>query len=97
MYFGFPKRLVSVNSGNVPKPLTHAVLAVAWGKREADEYVVVKNSWGADWGERGFMRLQAPANTCGLLNMPSYPLLHRQDVLRSELLNKARDKEPTNE
>ncbi|XP_045513908.1 uncharacterized protein LOC123707679 [Pieris brassicae] len=71
--------------GNVPRPLNHAVLAVGWGKREGEEFLTIKNSWGADWGEHGFARLQSRSNTCGVLNMPSYPLLHRQDVLRKDL------------
>lgn len=33
---------------------------------------VVKNSWAAGWGEKGYIRL-APGNTCGLCNMASYP------------------------
>ncbi|CAF4859840.1 unnamed protein product [Pieris macdunnoughi] len=71
--------------GNVPNPLNHAVVAIGWGKREGEEYLTIKNSWGTDWGEKGFARLQSRSNTCGVLNMPSYPILHRQDVLRKDL------------
>lgn len=38
------------------KPLGgHAVLLV--GYNDAEEYFIVKNSWGSDWGENGFFRI----------------------------------------
>ncbi|EAR95846.2 papain family cysteine protease (macronuclear) [Tetrahymena thermophila SB210] len=43
--------------------LNHAVLAVGYDKH--DNWIV-KNSWGPQWGENGYMRL-APNNTCGIL------------------------------
>lgn len=34
---------------------------------------VLKNDWGTNWGESGYIRLVA-GNTCGICNMASYPL-----------------------
>jgi cathepsin L len=39
--------------------IDHAVLAVGVTK----DYWKIKNSWGADWGEKGYIRL-ARGNTC---------------------------------
>jgi len=42
----------------------HGVLAVGYG----DGYWIVKNSWGPNWGEKGYVRIadQAGAGVCGI-------------------------------
>ena len=41
--------------------LDHAVLLVGM----TNTYWKIKNSWGPDWGEEGFIRI-GPGNTCGV-------------------------------
>lgn len=60
--------------------LDHGVLAVGYGVDTGKEYYKVKNSWGADWGEKGFIRLGRgakfnPAGQCGIQQMASYPVV----------------------
>jgi C1A family cysteine protease len=49
--------------------LNHAVLLTGL----KDGNWVVKNSWGPDWGEKGYIRL-SQGNTCGICIQASYPV-----------------------
>jgi len=61
--------------------LDHGVLLVGYGTDGSDDYWKVKNSWGADWGESGYIRLcrncnaNSGAGQCGLLSSASYPVV----------------------
>jgi cathepsin F len=50
-----------------PKALDHGVLLVGFGgMSSALPYWVVKNSWGADWGESGYFRILFGKGMCGI-------------------------------
>ncbi|KAK9883491.1 hypothetical protein WA026_001664 [Henosepilachna vigintioctopunctata] len=53
--------------------INHAVLAVGYGNENGQEYYIIKNSMGANWGEQGYMKLSR--NTCGVASFASYPKL----------------------
>ena len=54
--------------------LDHGVLAVGYGTENGTPYFLVKNSWGASWGDQGYVKIGATSdNVCGILSQPSYP------------------------
>jgi len=49
----------------------HAVVAVAVDSTSSSPYWVLKNSWGTDWGENGYISLQYGTNQCYINYDPS--------------------------
>jgi hypothetical protein len=39
-------------------------------------YWVLRNSWSSHWGEKGYMRIAATGNTCGVSNKATFPVLN---------------------
>ena len=44
----------------------HIVSLVGWGFANNTKYWVVRNSWGANWGENGFFRIVRGINNLGI-------------------------------
>jgi len=45
--------------------LDHCVQAVGYDLTGSTPFWIVRNSWGTDWGENGYIRLQYGQDTCG--------------------------------
>ncbi|GFP79709.1 senescence-specific cysteine protease sag39 [Phtheirospermum japonicum] len=57
----------------------HAVTVVGYGETEdGTKYWLVKNSWGANWGEKGYIRMKRDVDDaeglCGIAMHASYPI-----------------------
>ncbi|KAG8057253.1 hypothetical protein GUJ93_ZPchr0002g24730 [Zizania palustris] len=84
-----------VYTGPCTADVNHGVTVVGYGESEPTEaddggggggdgtagkkYWIVKNSWGAEWGDAGYILMQRDAGVasglCGIALLPSYPIM----------------------
>jgi KDEL-tailed cysteine endopeptidase len=65
-----------LNSKNCGTDLDHGVIAVGYGVDSAKgEYYIVRNSWGASWGLKGYVNIAVVdgQGICGIQMEPTYP------------------------
>lgn len=59
--------------------LNHGVLAVGY----TQDYWIVKNSWGPDWGDNGYIKIayrEKGSGICGINLLPSYPVFRNKEL-----------------
>jgi len=61
-----------VVTSNCGTSLDHAVQAVGWNQASSTPYWIVRNSWGADWGEAGYIWVEMFKDMCGIASQPMY-------------------------
>ncbi|XP_058730454.1 zingipain-2-like [Vicia villosa] len=76
----FKRYMQGVYSGSCGTTLNHAVTIVGYGiSEEGMKYWLVKNSWGENWGENGYMRVLRESDEiggqCGIAKQAYYPTI----------------------
>lgn len=76
-HLSFQLYKTGVYSGACGTNLDHGVLAVGYGDLSGKKYIRVKNSWGASWGEKGYILIERTGDgkgKCGINMAASFPL-----------------------
>eukprot|EP01063_Lacrimia_lanifica_P039821 TRINITY_DN8849_c0_g1_i1.p2 TRINITY_DN8849_c0_g1~~TRINITY_DN8849_c0_g1_i1.p2 ORF type:complete len:333 (+),score=101.25 TRINITY_DN8849_c0_g1_i1:47-1045(+) len=66
-WFGYKGGVMTYCQG---RWVDHAVLVVGYGHDGVD-YWIIKNSWGAEWGESGYIRITKGNNQCLITTRPT--------------------------
>jgi C1A family cysteine protease len=66
-----------LDSDDCGDQLDHGVLAVGYDTLNSEKYWIVKNSWGSDWGQSGYvwMARKNDEGECGINMAASYPVV----------------------
>ncbi|CAM6025082.1 unnamed protein product [Sphagnum balticum] len=75
----FQHYTTGVFTGPCGTELEHGVLVVGYGSSSGLKYWIVKNSWGAGWGQNGYIFMERLGSNninglCGINMNPSYPI-----------------------
>ena len=75
--FQFYKSGVFESTDCDPQALDHAITVVGYGvSHGGKKYYLIKNSWGADWGQDGYIYFSRDVeNMCGILQNTCYPIV----------------------
>jgi len=66
------------SSGNID--IDHAVVLVGYGSENGKDFWIVRNSWGSDWGENGYIRISRKAvPPCGTDTTPQHGVACKGD------------------
>lgn len=64
-----------LNSASCGTNLDHAITAVGYGNDGGVDYYIVRNSWGAGWGDQGYIKIAAVdgVGICGIQQVSVWP------------------------
>merc|ERR1712190_255808 len=85
MYFDAYKRgIMNPPKGTCPgfmAALDHQVAIVGFGTENGKDYWKIRNSWGTDWGEKGYCRIARGTNKCGVASDATHVIAVRAGAI----------------
>jgi len=54
--------------------IDHAITVVGYGTEDGVDYWLIKNSWGSDWGEDGYIKLKRGVGMCSIGTLVAVPI-----------------------
>lgn len=60
--------MIQFHCGGSPSLLNHAVQIVGYDMTSKVPHYIIKNSWGENFGEQGYIYIAIDKNMCGLAN-----------------------------
>lgn len=66
--------VLSYDCDSSSKTIDHAVVIEGYGVENGKSYWLVRNSWGTEWGDKGYIKMERGVCMCGLCHMSSYPV-----------------------
>nr|BAC75924.1 cysteine protease-2 [Helianthus annuus] len=85
-----------VFTGKCGTQLDHGVAAVGYGTTlDGTKYWIVRNSWGSEWGEKGYIRMERGISDkrglCGIAMEASYPIKNSSNNPKSSPTSSLKD------
>ncbi|XP_034910305.1 cysteine proteinase COT44 [Populus alba] len=79
-----------VFTGECGTALDHGVVVVGYGSEKGIDYWLVRNSWGKEWGEHGYIKMQRNVRDtytgrCGIAMESSYPVKNGENTAKPNL------------
>merc|ERR1712176_1052717 len=69
-----------VYSGTGCNAINHALDVVGYSNEGGKDYWKARNSWGGNWGDKGYVKVARGSNMCNIANYGHYPLVSGADA-----------------